>query len=121
MNLELENELKNVPQGDVSSGFLCLLFYTFPWLGRAEKTVGKGEQDVFSGLWELPPSFPPSPSALPVRLLLGPGSRSGADALRYLSALDGLAAPSVRDTGPVGCTRWLPVADSSEKGAQSLM
>lgn len=106
--------MENMPQGDVSTGFLCLLFYSLPWHGRAEKTVGKGDQDVFSGLWELPPSFLPSPSALPVPVLLGSGSRSGADALCYLSALDALAAPSVRDTGPAECTSWLPVPDSAQ-------
>ena len=116
-----ENYLENMPQGGVSYTLLCLLFYALSWLGRAEETVCKGEQNDFSGLRELQPSFLPSPSALPMPMVLGPGSTSGADALGYLSALDALAAPSIGDTGPVGCTRWLPVPDASEKGAQSLM
>lgn len=89
----MENYLENVPQGGVSYTLSCLLFQTLSWLGRAEKAVCKGEQNDFSGLRELWPSFLPSPSALPMLVVLGPGSTSGADALGYLSALDALAAP----------------------------
>lgn len=91
--LVMENYLENIPQGGVSYTLLCLLFYTLSWLGRAEKAVCKGEQNYFSGLREHQPSFLPSPSALPMPMVLGLGSMSGADALGYLSTLDALAAP----------------------------
>lgn len=58
----MENYLENVPQGGVSYTLSCLLFQTLSWLGRAEKAVCKGEQNDFSGLRELRPSFlPPFP------------------------------------------------------------